>query len=1123
MNLAQIKNDGVIGMESEESFNRNSFESDFGNDMGPLKRDHDDELDRSQVKKRRKQSKPIRIASTESLSDETEGNGKEEKSSDDLLGSDQTPNDEKSCKNDSDGDCSTNEDNGNESFLSEADVKKESPYPLNLSHTKSPSPKDSVESFPVSSCEDRNWYKPPESVPTSLYTFPSLDHASLKSQVYPYNLLLPSQNPGLVPPNFKRIFVGNNENQIGSPHRIFNPEAFCDLCNKEFCNKYFLKTHKANKHGIYTDTATPNSMEPMSTLPIITYFSNNLPNLPIPLTQISKKPSGSFGNGSSKTNSSSMRAFCNICQREFCNKYFVRRHKAKIHGIIENAEETSQEYKPPLVNDKQDEPALPGPSGGKMNFDSLLNNSVMKDEHESIYEDDKCKIIKDQETESELVESPQNALHFLVSSWPNEETKECSKSPERNKKSGSNSAFCDICCKEYCNKYFLRIHKQKCHGIPITDKEEKPKDFGGGNSNHSWKSGQPMPLNLILRETNQNVHENEAAITCSQCDMVFPEQYLLKIHYNLVHNLKLDTQLQNMNPLSLLSGDQNKNCSETSFKNSAEFLLKPYQNDINDAKYLSSDVQRLHGMIMKLNQQNQLDNFICDVCNTDFGRSSSLENHIIKEHSALLEEISNGFYEDNHTSQVGSNKWECPKCPSSFATSNLLDLHLSEKHNMYDAKIAGRNGEEDMGSHLTPTGERSVLHTPTSSFCEICKKELCNKYFMKTHMQRMHGISIENGAHIGGVVCDICNKELCSKYFLRVHKQNSHGIVEEAFLPQIGGDVKGQNLTPDSALKPSDNELSHRYFSHFTEVCSICSRRFRSVKWLKTHLLNDHGEEGKEKWKELQQQNGSKPDKFLVEASKKNDPYCCPPFRNPNGPDLKTNEPSTSYQPCDSISSMLNKTPAPKSYQCSYCSFSTTVMALLFVHERSHFPNAPENTEFRVSINSPPKDQETSEPQLSTNKAMNCFPKEEQTNYNSNFDYQSSQSEKDGMINDDNNYTEAKDQRASRVGEAGVRCLKCPYTTQQLEVLLEHMQKEHKCDDSGVYLQIVRDALIHIASTSVVPASFALPSNLGSKFTMQPFVVEDKSNSTFITSVVFLPVKEKLSTPVTASFRLTPT
>ena len=37
---------------------------------------------------------------------------------------------------------------------------------------------------------------------------------------------------------------------VTSDTKIFNPEAYCEICNKEFCNKYFLKTHKANKHGI---------------------------------------------------------------------------------------------------------------------------------------------------------------------------------------------------------------------------------------------------------------------------------------------------------------------------------------------------------------------------------------------------------------------------------------------------------------------------------------------------------------------------------------------------------------------------------------------------------------------------------------------------------------------------------------------------------------------------------------------------------------------------------------------------------------------------------------------------------------------------------------------------------
>merc|ERR1719211_992126 len=41
--------------------------------------------------------------------------------------------------------------------------------------------------------------------------------------------------------------------RTGDRNQIFNIEAYCKLCNKEFCNKYFLKTHMANKHGIYSD------------------------------------------------------------------------------------------------------------------------------------------------------------------------------------------------------------------------------------------------------------------------------------------------------------------------------------------------------------------------------------------------------------------------------------------------------------------------------------------------------------------------------------------------------------------------------------------------------------------------------------------------------------------------------------------------------------------------------------------------------------------------------------------------------------------------------------------------------------------------------------------------------
>jgi hypothetical protein len=46
--------------------------------------------------------------------------------------------------------------------------------------------------------------------------------------------------------------VGGGANGVGGEQqrKVFNSEAYCELCQKEFCNKYYLATHKATKHGI---------------------------------------------------------------------------------------------------------------------------------------------------------------------------------------------------------------------------------------------------------------------------------------------------------------------------------------------------------------------------------------------------------------------------------------------------------------------------------------------------------------------------------------------------------------------------------------------------------------------------------------------------------------------------------------------------------------------------------------------------------------------------------------------------------------------------------------------------------------------------------------------------------
>lgn len=41
----------------------------------------------------------------------------------------------------------------------------------------------------------------------------------------------------------------NNSNSANTNNNRQQQEAYCNLCERSFCNKYFLKTHFAKKHG----------------------------------------------------------------------------------------------------------------------------------------------------------------------------------------------------------------------------------------------------------------------------------------------------------------------------------------------------------------------------------------------------------------------------------------------------------------------------------------------------------------------------------------------------------------------------------------------------------------------------------------------------------------------------------------------------------------------------------------------------------------------------------------------------------------------------------------------------------------------------------------------------------
>ncbi|KAF5283632.1 hypothetical protein FQA39_LY17261 [Lamprigera yunnana] len=883
------------------------------------------------------------------------------------------------------------------------------------------------------------------------------------------------------------------------PVRIFNPDAYCDLCNKEFCNKYFLKTHKANKHGIYTD---PPVTEILGTSVNIPSYQSNIKipvssnsNIEIASVKTDPKPQVNATNpfGEIFPNNPHL----------FTNKLFPKMSKALFDS------EASENVTPPDFN------LSSGLSNGQADPNNIVNEDVIAEETSS-----------PKPVQHDL-SSLKNDFNFEEGTFftspskmsPGQQSREIELNRLRRIGVMNPKAFCEICCKEYCNKYFLRTHKMKRHGIYIPEDSKDGKDI---KMELTWlHNTQTSPLNLIMAEqTNSDASERKttspADISCESCGIKFQNSSLAQLHNVSVHSR-----------LSQTSHDISELYQEEVVRNAADFSNAGEKN-VNSADAISEDLQKLQTMILQLNDidANRSVN-TCNVCNKELENRYYLHAHMMAEHGLFMEDT--GEVEKNGEEEnAGNNNFACDLCSKEVFSVEDMKKHLSEFHpnhqhvndiNKEETLVNAEKGGTKGNSGSSSFGDRrsSMSLTPSSSYCEICNKELCNKYFMKTHMQRMHGIEIENGAQIGGVICDICNKELCSKYFLRVHKHNTHGIVEygSSLLQPRKNDTESAPLLtsePDPSLKPGDlADLSHRYFTHFTEVCTICSRRFRSTKWLKAHLLSDHGQAGAEKWAELEQQlqqslgQNCKP---MASVKTPQSDRTSPTLKIPNG-----NQDTTSKVGLQNVlSTIFGSDETSKNYHCSYCPFSTPVLPFLFVHERSHsmLPNEAENASLKCPVCTQKFAQsELLQHHLFTQHPFFPLPPFFNGSVEPQSEVHTPKEFFDGL-EEDSKIEEESSSPSENNRQACGKIKKSKRRVSRLELSPE-----------------VNQSLKDSAKRSQLPTTYALPQNEEqtgtSGYTMQAFLLEEPAiERRFVPSVVYLPVLQKQLAPITVTFTLTP-
>uniref|UniRef100_A0A2C9L011 C2H2-type domain-containing protein n=1 Tax=Biomphalaria glabrata TaxID=6526 RepID=A0A2C9L011_BIOGL len=835
----------------------------------------------------------------------------------------------------------------------------------------------------------------------------------------------PPRSPHTPPPTTPKMSKEMHGELVKSD-RIFHMDAYCELCDREFCNKYFLKTHKANKHGIYEDNSPPATSVPLpfpglmlpqdhlspfnfkmdslkpppaDILPPWSFKLDSvpppkrsdsspniknmepLPMFPMPLPNLeSPKPSNSSSNPrndfnldhsppssntvtpssnatsiltnitnsiksgppsssvTSSNNDPSMEDYCHICQKHFCNKYYLKKHKQDVHGIApENPPSTTNKRSRSSLLDlpmtSSNHMMLPQPLASLAGMHNLPGMHGLPNMHNMPnlgYMPPGVMVINPY-TLPPVAIIPAGSLmpgqqlppppHPIISQPMNITPMPDSvllppsmpaSSPHMNNPAGHSpnkpspsmqdgGVHCNICAKEFCNDYYLQIHKESKHGIRKSMEEsprEKQPSFVKENRN---EGSRPSPNSFHNLGKNEHLFgrprspvERSSSVDsnyfiCNICNKDFNNKYLYRIHRIHDHGLN-----ELIDPTLVENGELlNK---EDAMRNMNESLMR-MAADASAVCYASSFG---HPPAMKPQET-----VVCDICNKEMTNQYFLRLHKFNVHG--IDPSNNDKYERKSLNSPipPSSKPKTPTSSGSIPSSNLQPMNLAPhpptKPHMIPPYLPpkldfkdmppfvdfGRDfkGFRDMPAFLADTinhelfarsqnhsrhmdlnffglpplgklpGEDSIkLNFDPEAYCDICKKEFCSKYFLRTHKQNIHGIksdttssvsskssesernnyvspvkpslppsnsngnnnSINSSNHYRSkegsekslsswrwkepvnssrVICDICNKEVCNKYFLRTHKQKKHGIAPSAHSPNVS--MSGSPIASD--------------------------------------------------------------------------------------------------------------------------------------------------------------------------------------------------------------------------------------------------------------------------------------------------------------------------------------
>ncbi|UJR13288.1 hypothetical protein I4U23_000307 [Adineta vaga] len=684
--------------------------------------------------------------------------------------------------------------------------------------------------------------------------------------------------------SLKRKHSNGNIDQSGTlstPTRIFHADAFCVICRKEFCNKYFLKTHLANKHGIFdhqsilpsvstsskelTDTTNDSNLQQsyavISTLlghdqddlissPSSDIIQNNhdneleslrlqmngviagdddddenqnqnnnnnhhhdeendddddeqdgnssnrLINLPQQIASILSNDNTNFkldddqqvitnnsptnnldfqsatASSSRQSSTKILEDFCDICQKHFCNKYYLRKHKLDVHGVqtdcnikpykrIDN-NSISIKNSPPSTSIQQLTPSISfpnvtfKPSSVQQSLGMLLNPIFSPLVQASTTTDQQNLLTnKRRYTDSSNDDSSSSKCQYLTSDVANVLANQLITNNSK-----PQISTCTLCGKKFQSNDYLQLHLMNKHQIKTDIQQRTTTKLNQfiTTSNQSLNSNTYKKIKLEPNETttitsiikpssspsDSNTSQNSSTIipgivdtyfaakmadrvSCDICHKQVCNKYFLKTHKLKVHGIASDPLVTSSNTTE--TNDEENDQQQSMDSSPPQLVVDEKSTEpgvIPSPDALTASVHTFLGINNDSNEQ--IPSITCDLCSKTFPSKFLLHIHMTNVHGI-----------QQTTSTINGT----PPPPSSTTTTTVTTA-LTTNNNNNNNQLINIGIKKPLINGNNPVRLKQTPQVQLRVTCQVCKKELCNKYFLRAHMRNVHNISVDD-------------------------------------------------------------------------------------------------------------------------------------------------------------------------------------------------------------------------------------------------------------------------------------------------------------------------------------------------------------------------------------------